>query len=100
MHPHELPLPLLIRLQARSGAVPAAGKGVIAGQGFEPVDLPVRGIVAVPAALSDPLMMPVLGSSVSPAGRFVAEKLSGPSPVAGIRNTSGRPGVHPVIRGP
>ena len=50
MHPHELPLPLLIRLQARSGAVPAAGKGVIAGQGFEPVDLPVRGIVAVPAA--------------------------------------------------
>jgi mannose-6-phosphate isomerase len=28
----------------------AAGKGRIAGQGFEPVDLPVRGIVAVPAA--------------------------------------------------
>jgi mannose-6-phosphate isomerase len=27
----------------------AAGKGRIAGQGFEPVDLPVRGIVAVPA---------------------------------------------------
>jgi mannose-6-phosphate isomerase len=28
----------------------AAGKGRIAGQGFEPVDLPVRGMVAVPAA--------------------------------------------------
>jgi mannose-6-phosphate isomerase len=28
----------------------AAGKGKIAGQGFEPVDLPVRGIVAVPAS--------------------------------------------------
>ncbi len=27
-----------------------AGKGRIAGQGFEPVDLPARGIVAVPAA--------------------------------------------------
>jgi hypothetical protein len=28
----------------------AAGKGRITGQGFEPVDLPERGIVAVPAA--------------------------------------------------
>ena len=28
----------------------AAGSGRVAGQGFEPVDLPVRGMVAVPAS--------------------------------------------------
>ena len=36
--------------------------------------------------------MPVLASSASPSGRFSAEKRSGASPVAGIRNRNGRPG--------
>ena len=45
-------------------------------------------------------MMPVVRSSVSPAGRWRAEKASGPSPVAGMRNRNGRPGVEPTTRAP
>ena len=53
----------------------------------------------LPAALSDPERMPVFSSSVRPAGRFSAAKVSGPSPVAGMRNRNGRPGVAPTMRG-
>ncbi len=44
-------------------------------------------------------MMPVAGSSTSPAGRLPAEKVKGPWPVAGTRKRKGRPGVAPVMRG-
>ncbi len=53
-----------------------------------------------PGCLSEPAMMPVAGSSVSPSGRFLTAKWSGFSPVAGMRNKKGRPGVLPTIRGP
>ena len=43
--------------------------------------------------------MPVFESNVSPAGRFLAAYVNGPSPEAGIRNKNGRPGVAPVILG-
>src|ERR1051326_3505820 len=52
-----------------------------------------------PAAFSEPVMMPVFGSSVSPAGRLRAEYVRSPSPDAGILNRNGRPGVAPVMRG-
>ena len=52
-----------------------------------------------PALESDPVIRPVLLSSVRPAGRFFAANVSGSSPDAGIRNMNGRPGVAPVIFG-
>ena len=65
-------------------------QGVLHGQSPPP---------SFPLACSEPLMIPVAGSSDSPSGRLRAEKLSGPSPVAGMRNRNGRPGVLPVIAG-
>jgi hypothetical protein len=52
-----------------------------------------------PSRLSDPVMMPVFGSSDSPSGRFFAENVSSPAPDAGILKRNGRPGVPPVMRG-
>ena len=44
--------------------------------------------------------MPVAESSEMPSGRCSAAYFSGFSPVAGIRNRNGRPGVVPTTRGP
>src|SRR5262245_55524800 len=52
-----------------------------------------------PSRAMAPEMMPVAASSASPAGKPRALKLSGASPVAGMRNRNGRPGVPPVMRG-
>ena len=54
----------------------------------------------VPGSAIEPEMMPVFVSIESPAGRPVAAKVSGASPVAGSRNRNGRPGVAPTMRGP
>ena len=53
----------------------------------------------LPALTSDPVIRPLLGSSVSPFGRFWAVNVSGSSPEAGIMNMKGLPGVAPVMRG-
>ena len=58
-----------------------------------------RSTTVVPRAVTEPVRIPALGSSVTPAGRPAAEKTSGPSPVAGMRNRNGRPGVVPTTRG-
>ncbi len=47
-----------------------------------------------------PVIRPVLGSSRRPAGRSVAEKESGRSPVAGIRYRKGELGRRPKMEGP
>ena len=49
----------------------------------------------LPAAGVRPVMMPVCGSSVSPAGRPSAAKAIGRSPVHGMRYRNGFPGRAP-----
>ena len=53
-----------------------------------------------PSCLSDPVIMPLWASRVRPSGRFLAAKVIGFSPVAGMRTETRGPGVLPTIRGP
>ena len=59
----------------------------------------VTSTIVRPDSSIEPLMIPDAASSRSPRGRFRTLNVSGASPVAGMRNRNGRPGVVPTIRG-